>query len=195
MLICVTNRKICRDNFTQRIDQIAKGKPYAIILREKDLTISEYENLAKEINNICLENQVPLIIHQNIETAAKLELSFIHLSMPDLRKYKSDIKLFSEIGTSVHSVHEAREAQELGASYVIAGHIFPTDCKKGVPPRGLSFLKDICDSVSVPVFAIGGITKDRVQGVTEAGAKGFCVMSEAMACAKPIEFVQAYRVF
>ena len=82
----------------------------------------------------------------------------------------------------MHTASEAKEAQELGADYLIAGHIFSTDCKKGVPARGLTFLKEVCDSVTVPVFAIGGITKDRIEDVLSTGAKGICIMSEAMTC-------------
>ena len=61
------------------------------------------------------------------------------------------------IGTSVHSVEEAIEAQNLGATYISAGHIFATDCKKGVPPRGLDFLKKVCQTATIPVYSIVGI--------------------------------------
>lgn len=185
MLICVTNRKLCKDDFFNRIDELAKGKPHAIVLREKDLNLEEYESLAIQVKKICHINQVPLIINQNILIAKKLELPNIHLSMSDLRIYKNEIDKFSKVGASIHSLLEAKEAEELGASYLIAGHIFPTDCKKGVPSRGISFLKEICTSVTIPVFAIGGITKDKVKDVLHTGAKGVCIMSEAMTCSNP----------
>ncbi|MEL7564345.1 MAG: thiamine phosphate synthase [Dehalobacterium sp.] len=191
MLICVTNRLLCKDNFFNRINEIAKGKPDAIILREKDLFISEYEKLAVKVKEICEKHQIQLIINQNIDIAAKLNLSCIHLSISDLRKYQDKIGQFAQLGVSVHSVAEAAEAQELGASYLIAGHIFPTDCKKDLPPRGLSFLQEVCDSVRIPVFAIGGITKERVKDVTNAGAKGICVMSQAMTCPNPVELMNS----
>lgn len=193
MLICVTNRKLCEDDFLIRIDQIAKGKPYAILLREKDLSITEYERLARSVREICLDHQVPLIISQNIQIAAAMKCSSIHLSMQNFKKYKNEIKLFSRIGASVHSVNEAIEAQQLGATYLMAGHIFSTECKKGVPPRGLPFLKEVCDSVEMPVFAIGGITKDKIKEVIGVGAKGICVMSEAMTCCKPVELTSSFR--
>ena len=66
MLIFVTNRKLCKDDFLNRIHQLAKGKPNAIMLREKDKSLEEYEELAMKINNICEVHQVPLIINQNI---------------------------------------------------------------------------------------------------------------------------------
>ena len=194
MLICVTNRNLCKDDFLFRIDQIAKGKPHAILLREKDLSMTEYEKLARSVGKICMDNLVPLIISQNIEVAAEMKCSSIHLSMQDLKKHKNKIKTFSRIGASIHSIIEAKEAQQLGATYLIAGHIFPTECKKGVPPKGLLFLKEVCDAVEIPVFAIGGITKDKVKEVIGAGAKGVCVMSEAMTCCKPVELTVKFRV-
>lgn len=180
MLICVTNRKLCKDDFLNRINKIAKEKPYGIMLREKDLSLEEYEDLARRVKKICDDNKVSLIINEKIEVALKMNLSNIHLSMADLRRYKDKIHEFTNIGASVHSLIEAKEAQELGATYIIAGHIFPTDCKKGVPPRGISFLKEVCNIVSIPVFAIGGITEEKVTDVINAGAKGVCVMSALM---------------
>lgn len=194
MLILVTNRKLCKDDFLQRIQQLVQSKPNAIMLREKDLNGGEFEDLAKKVKGICDVSQVPLIINQNVTTAAKLKLLNIHLSISDLRKHQNDLLPFLNIGASVHSVSEAAEAQKLGASYLVAGHIFSTDCKKGVPPRGLPFLKEICESVSIPVFAIGGITNNRVKDVLETGAKGVCIMSEAMTCQNPSELKMQFRM-
>jgi thiamine-phosphate pyrophosphorylase len=192
MLILVTNRKLCKDGFLQRIEQLVKGKPVAIMLREKDLSLTEYEQLAMKVKEICDANKVSLLINQNISVAAKLKLVNIHLSIDDFRKYKNRILPFMHIGASVHSLAEAKEAQELGASYLIAGHIFSTDSKKGIPPRGLSFIKEICDSVTIPVFGIGGITTNNVNSVMETGAIGVCVMSAAMTCEYPGEFANTF---
>lgn len=193
MLICVTNRKLCRDNFIERINKIAEGKPYAIMLREKDMDRSEYECLAVKIKDICNKSNVKLIINNNIETAVKLGIPNIHLSMSALRTHKNRLSQFT-IGASVHSLAEAKEAGELGASYIIAGHIFPTDCKQGVPPRGLSFLQEICYISSIPVFAIGGISSDKKKDIIKTGAKGMCIMSQIMNCTNPIDCIESFRV-
>lgn len=194
MLICVTNRKLCKDDFLQRINQLALGNAAAIMLREKDLNQAEFESLAIKVKEICERNQVPLIVNQNIKAATKLKLPNIHLSIGDLRNSKKDLHPFRHIGASVHSVSEAIEAQSLGADYLIAGHIFSTDCKKGVPPRGLSFLKEVCDAVSVPVFAIGGITCGTRMDIAKTGAKGMCLMSEAMICKNPLELTSSFHI-
>ena len=89
---------------------------------------------------------------------------------------------FQRIGTSVHSVEDAKEAERLGVSYITAGHIYVTDCKKGLAPRGLGFLKDVCSTVNVPVYAIGGIKFDKKQWeeLKQKGASGGCIMSGMM---------------
>jgi thiamine-phosphate diphosphorylase len=193
MLIYVTNRKLCKREFLQQIEQLAKGKPQAIMLREKDLPLDEYEVLARNIDSICQKYDVPLIINQNLSVAAQLKIGFVQLSMPNLRKYSGDLQLFNQIGASVHSVEEATEAVTLGATYLIAGHIFSTDSKKGVPPRGLRFLKQVCGAVSIPVFAIGGITRYDVNAIKSTGAKGVCIMSEAMTCETPAELTHVFH--
>ena len=91
-------------------------------------------------------------------------------------------KKFTKIGISIHSVEEAKEAEQLGASYLTAGHIYATDCKRGLPPRGLGFLKEVCREVSIPVYGIGGIKFDEEQwnDMKKCGAVGGCVMSGMM---------------
>ena len=80
----------------------------------------------------------------------------------------------------MHSSEEARQAEALGASYIIAGHIYATNCKEGIPPRGLRYLKEVCDSTGLPVYAIGGITPRNMAEVLAAGAAGGCMMSGFM---------------
>jgi thiamine-phosphate pyrophosphorylase len=77
-------------------------------------------------------------------------------------------------------LEEAKTVQSLGATRLVTGHIFPTDCKKGVPPRGLEYLKTICQSVDIPVYAIGGITPENAHLTIGCGAKGVCMMSYLM---------------
>lgn len=191
MLICVTNRKLCPENFLHRINQLAQVRPYAVMLREKDLGLPEYEQLARKVIEICDYYGVLLIIHQNCIVAEKMKLTHLQLSMTALRAYKKGNHPLL-VGASVHSVAEAVEAQALGAAYIIAGHIYNTDCKKGLPPKGLPFLQQVCQAVTLPVFAIGGIARENVMEILESGAKGFCVMSEAMTCKDPAVMVKAF---
>ena len=87
------------------------------------------------------------------------------------------------IGTSIHSVEDAVFAESHGADYITAGHIFTTDCKKGLPGRGIDWLKSICNAVSIPVYAIGGISDANVSMLYDCNISGYCMMSASM---KPI---------
>ena len=81
----------------------------------------------------------------------------------------------------------------VGAHCLVAGHIFSTACKPGLPPRGIGFLRAVCQSVSIPVFAIGGMSAERVSEVMGAGAAGICVMSELMTCSDPGNRIREYK--
>ena len=84
------------------------------------------------------------------------------------------------IGTSVHSVEDAIFAELHGADYITAGHIFATDCKKGLPGRGIEWLNSICNAVSIPVYAIGGISDANVSMLSDCNIAGYCMMSASM---------------
>ncbi|MGN0486320.1 MAG: thiamine phosphate synthase [Acutalibacteraceae bacterium] len=182
-ILCVTNRRLCREDFLVRIEKIAASRPAGIILREKDLTEKEYEALAVEVLAICRQYHTPCILHSFAATAEKLGCRALHLPLPRLRSLSAKEKEnFTILGASCHSVADAMESEALGCTYITAGHIFDTDCKKGLPGRGLGFLQEICSSVSLPVYAIGGINAENLAQVKAAGAKGACIMSTAMMC-------------
>lgn len=186
-VIAVTNRMLCNRPYEEQISRICSIGPAAVILREKDLTEKEYRLYAKRVAEICNSYQVPCILHTFWKVALDSGVTAIHLPLPVLRqiwKVQGQMVLdsFSKIGTSVHSTAEAEEAEQMGASYLTAGHIYATDCKKGLPPRGTEFLKEVCDKVSIPVYGIGGIHFDVKQWeeLKQAGAAGGCIMSGIM---------------
>lgn len=180
--ICITNRHlVSQDVFLQQIERIAKCRPEAIVLREKDLTAAEYEKLAKSVCQIGAENHVKIILHYFVSVAQKLGVKSIHVPLYVLEQMTEQEKIhFAEIGASTHSVEELKKAEALGATYVFAGHVFATDCKKGVPPRGVEFLKSMCEHTKLPVYALGGIEKENADICIQAGAKGVCMMSGSM---------------
>lgn len=94
--------------------------------------------------------------------------------------FRSKYPHIQRIGTSIHSVEDAIFAEKHGANYITAGHIFATDCKKGLPGRGIDWLRTICDAVSIPVYAIGGISDANVSLLTDSQIAGYCMMSESM---------------
>lgn len=193
-ILCVTNRSLCKEDFLARVEKIAANHPKGIILREKDLSEEEYKKLAEEVLQICNEQNVPCILHSFVDIASELGAENIHLPLHVLRGIDEKKKeAFKQIGASCHSVEEAREAERSGCTYITAGHVFVTDCKKGLAPRGLSFLQDVCESVSIPVYAIGGISHENIDAVRKAGASGACVMSGLMRCENVEETMKALK--
>lgn len=192
-IVCVTARKLCSDDFFVQLKKIAETAPKYIILREKDLDEAHYRSLAEMAMEICSGSDAKLVLHYYWKTAIELGADIIHLPLHILKELTAEDKAhFSLIGASCHSVCDAMEAEEMGANYITAGHIFATDCKKGLPPRGLDFLREVCKSVDIPVYAIGGISPDNFAQVIEAGASGACVMSGFMECAEPKEFMNEF---
>ncbi|MCL1952217.1 MAG: thiamine phosphate synthase [Oscillospiraceae bacterium] len=168
--IAITNRHICKADYFTQIEKVASHKPFAILLREKDLTFDKYFTLSKEINRICMAQAVPLISHTYaVPGVPRLHVPFALASEALAREHS--------LSVSVHSPEEALRAEAMGAEFVIAGHIFATGSKPGMPPRGLAFLREVCEAVDIPVFAIGGITMQNAQQCLDAGAAGICRMS------------------
>lgn len=188
-VIAVTNRHLAGADFLEKVEKTAALGVKAIILREKDLSEEEYEKHAVQVKSICDQTGVMCILHTYVDVARRLDVSNIHLPLPLLLEYyakqqkephKKILSDFQIVGASVHSVQQAQEAQRAGASYITAGHIFTTDCKKGLPPRGLLFMEEVCGVVRIPVYGIGGIHEDNYQQVLSHGAQSVCMMSEFM---------------
>lgn len=193
-IVCVTNRSLCKEDFLHRVDKIASAHLAGIILREKDLSEAEYKQLAKQVVHVCTKYGLPCMLHSFVNVAIELNAEGIHLPMPALREMNATQKsCFKAIGASCHSIEDALEAQQLGCTYITAGHIFATDCKKGLPGRGIQFLESVCRSVTIPVYAIGGIDKDTINSVFEAGAKGACVMSGLMKCDNIMSYLKSFE--
>lgn len=192
MLFVITNSISCKGDFLTRIEKIASAKPDRIILREKHLSQAALLSLAITCKKICDKYGVEFSVNSSIETALAVG-SDLHLPYQAFAENIKNLDTFKTVGVSVHSVSEAKNAESLGASYLIAGHIFATDCKKELAPRGLEYLSDIVGSVKIPVLGIGGITKERIPKVLETGASGICVMSHFMNCDKPELEVEKFK--
>ncbi len=193
-LICITNRKLCREDFFERLKKITLSHPKSVILREKDLSVSEYIRLAEKAKKICDAENVKLILHNFTEAAFELNISSIHIPMPVLRGMnEEERKYFNTLGASCHTVSEAKEAESLGCTYITASNIYETDCKKGLKGKGTDFLNEVCRSVNLPVYALGGISPGKYSEVIKAGAKGACVMSGFMTCDNPELYIKQFR--
>lgn len=175
--IAVSSRALCKGDFVGKMAEISKAGFDKIILREKDLSQSEYEALVREILPKIDSNL--LVIHTHIGVAKRLNLKQIQFSFADFLRNEADLSGL-EIGVSVHSLDEAIKCDKMGAKWIIYGHIFTTECKKGVPPRGLDELAQIAKNVECEVYAIGGINSSNFTLPLGVGADGICMMSEVM---------------
>ena len=194
----ISNRKLCEnENLEKQIEKIFSAYERKIILknfeivaltlREKDLNKNEYLKLIEKIYPICQKYKINLILHQNydLNLDEKYNIEGIHLSYSIFKSLSQNIKAelikkYKRIGVSVHSLNEAKEVESLGVSYVVAGHIFETECKKGLEPRGLKFVEDLSSTLTIPIFAIGGIDEKNSLSVINSGAFGLCIMSTLM---------------
>ena len=190
-LLSVTARTLCKEGFLARVDAICAAGIDGIILREKDLSEVSYRSLASDVLQICRDRETPCALHTYPAAAQQLHAKALHLPLQAfLSLGEAEKRAFPTIGVSCHSLDDVIAAQDGGCSYVTLGHIFATDCKKGLPGRGLAFLSEVCRHASVPVYAIGGIDKDNIARVRDAGASGACIMSGLMVCPNPAAYLE-----
>jgi len=205
-LVWVTNRRLSEDFFADVRRVAQSGKVDKILLRESDLPECEYENLARKTLEIIAEcdSGARLILHTYANVASKLGICELHLpftkfasasvkwatNLRDLAKFDgvctdkdeapgicaSNLTQKLKIGVSVHSLEQALAAQELGADYVVAGHIFDTPSHALERCRGLWFLREICESLCIKTYAIGGINFENLSEIKQAGAAGAYMM-------------------
>ena len=194
----ISNRKLCEnENLEKQIEKIFSAYQRKIILenfeivaltlREKDLYKNEYLKLVEKIYPICQKYRIDLILHQNYDLVLedKYNIEGIHLSYNTFKSLNKNIrkeliKKYKKIGVSIHSIDEAKEVEMLGATYIVAGHIFKTDCKTDLEPRGLEFIQELSSALIIPIFAIGGINQENSHLVINNGAFGVCMMSSLM---------------
>lgn len=190
--IVITNRHLVQGDFLKQLEKVTKLHLHALILREKDLADDAYESLAKKVFDLCKREDITFFLHTKIEIARKIGCQNIHLSIPVLKglsdtEKKALTEDFCEISISCHSMEDVEIAMAGGATQIILGTIFETECKKGVLGKGVEFVREICQKCPLPVYAIGGMNLQRLPLVIDAGAAGCCMMSGFMQTTKPLQ--------
>lgn len=177
--IAVSNRHLCRRPLPEQVRSLA-GKVDCLILREKDLTEEAYEQLAEQVQAACRDAGIQMICHTFTGAAERIGCSRIHLTFRDFMEQRHELKEFETVGVSAHSLEEVLQVQSAGADYVTVSNIFETDCKAGLPGKGIPFLEQVCRSTSIEVYGLGGITAENEEKIRMAGAAGACRMSDYM---------------
>ena len=183
--IVITNRMLVQGDFFQQMEKVIRLHPNEVILREKELPDDAYEVMAEKLLKLCAAENVKCFLHSRVLAAKRLGCSRIHVSVPFLEAMGEDKreqlrKDFEEISVSCHSMEDMELAVKSGASQIILGTIFETECKKGLKGKGVEFVREVCEKCPVPVYAIGGINMERLPIIMQAGAAGGCMMSGFM---------------
>ena len=192
IIACITNRRLVKGDFLAQIERVAAMEMVDwIIVREKDLRSEEYRMLFAKVARIVHEGGKKCLAHGRIALGMMSELGAdgIHLPLDALCEWRAASGRRSGgegavqlVGASAHSAAELAESAALGADYATLSPIFATDCKPGAAPLGTAALAAACKESPLPIFALGGIGRDKLNACIEAGAAGCCMMSALMRC-------------
>ncbi|WMJ88169.1 thiamine phosphate synthase [Anaerocolumna sp. MB42-C2] len=184
LLYAVTDRFWlgCESLYSQ-VEKALEGGVTFLQLREKELEESIFQKEAIEIKELCKRFQVPFIINDNVNIAIAMEADGVHVGQRDMeavnvRKIIGPDKI---LGVSAQTVEQAVLAEKQGADYLGVGAVFPTGSKADADDVSYETLKAICQAVSIPVVAIGGISKDNIMELTGSGICGVAVISAIFA--------------
>ena len=166
-----------------QVEKALKGGATMIQIREKDLNEKDFLLEAEELLALCRSYNVPFIVNDNVELAVKIGADGVHVGQSDMnaRDVRALIGNDKILGVSTQTVEQALFAQECGADYLGVGAVFPTGSKDDAEVLDRKTLMDICKAVSIPVVAIGGITKDNVRELKGTGIAGISVISAIFA--------------
>ena len=179
-LYAVTDRSwLNGETLLQQVEKSLKGGVSCLQLREKELSYDEFLSEAIEIKELCKEYSVPFIINDNVDIALKCKADGIHVGQSDM--LVTDVRrLVGEdmiLGVSAQTVEQAILAEKMGADYLGVGAVFSTSTKLDADSVSFDTLKAICNSVSIPVVAIGGITEDNLTELRGSGICGVALVS------------------
>ena len=183
-LYAITDRRLCAPRtLHDTVHGLLDVGVSAIQLREKDLSDAEYIKLAEPLCTLCHAYSAQLFINSRIEIAMEVGADGLHLpgDSASVRKVIERTNHRFIIGSSVHTLAEAKQREIEGADFITYSPIYPTLSKPGYGPVvGLDGLRNVTEGVNIPVFALGGIAPERVSECLDAGAYGVAVMSGVM---------------
>ena len=182
-LYLVTNRyQDSVESFLEKVETACRSGVTIVQLREKNITTNQYYQLAKQVKEITDTYQVPLIIDDRLDVCLAVDAAGLHIGDDELpvsvaRKVLGPEKI---LGVTAKTVKRALEAEEGGADYLGTGAIFPTTTKENAPITLISTLKTICQTVAIPVAAIGGLTSENIDQLIGTGIAGVAVVRDLM---------------
>jgi thiamine-phosphate pyrophosphorylase len=184
LLYAVTDRYWLKDHtLLEEVENTLKGGATFVQLREKNLEEEKFMKEAVEIQALCKEYGVPFVVNDNVDIAVAMGADGVHVGQSDMEAGEVREKLGPDkiIGVSASTVEQAVLAEKRGADYLGVGAVFPTGSKDDAEDVSFETLKAICEAVSIPVVAIGGITKENVWKLLGSGIDGVAVISAIFA--------------
>jgi thiamine-phosphate pyrophosphorylase len=176
-----------KEEFLKRVEAALQGGVTLVQLREKERSTREYLELAQEVHVLTQKYGVPLIIDDRLDVAMAADVEGVHLGQSDLPVDKARKILGNDriIGATAKTVEQATEAYRQGADYLGVGAIYPTTTKVKTVLTSTDMLRRICEAVPIPVNAIGGLNKDRLDVLAGIPIAGVCVVSAIMKAEDP----------
>lgn len=184
LLYAVTDRSWLGDQtLYQQVEAALQGGATCVQLREKELSRQEFLKEALEIKKLCRSYQVPFIINDDVELALECEADGVHVGQHDMQAEKARKLLKGNmiLGVSAKTVQQALLAEKNGADYLGVGAVFDTSTKKDAKLISHATLKEITDAVSIPVCAIGGISRENIMDLSGTGIDGVALVSAIFA--------------
>lgn len=174
-------------SLAEAVRQSLDGGVTFVQLREKHLGREEFAAEALALKALCAEYRVPFVINDDVELAAEVDADGVHVGQSDMsaEDVRARIGVGKILGVSAQTVEQAVAAEKCGADYLGVGAVFPTGSKDDAEDVSYDTLRDICNAVSIPVIAIGGITAANVAKLSGSGICGVAVIS-AIYCADDI---------
>lgn len=180
VLYAVTDTSWLRgQTLVQQVEAALRGGVTMVQLREKELKGEALEREAEEILALCRQYGVPLLINDDVMLAKKIGADGVHVGQDDMAASEARTILGPDaiVGVTARTVEQAKAAEEAGADYLGSGAVFGTSTKKDAKPMDHAFFQKICESVSIPVVAIGGITADNIRQLKGRKMSGFAIVS------------------
>lgn len=165
------------------VEEALKGGVTLVQLREKELPYDEFLAEAMEIKALCGKYAVPFIVNDSLEVALSCNADGIHIGQSDMEamSVRENLGNGKIIGVSVQTVEQAVIAEKSGADYLGVGAVFTTSTKKDADFVPYDTLKAICEEVSIPVVAIGGIYAHNIEELFGSGIDGVALVSSIFA--------------
>ena len=180
VLYAVTDTSWLRgQTLAQQVEAALRGGATMVQLREKKLEGEALEREAREILAVCRKYGVPLLINDDVMLARKIGAEGVHVGQSDMAAAQAREILGPDaiIGVTARTIEQAQAAEKAGADYLGSGAVFGTSTKKDAKPMDPAYFQKICESVSIPVVAIGGITADNIRQLQGRKMTGFAIVS------------------